>query len=533
MPSTRHNSGALSAQSGEAEFNQRNRKFFTRESPYSAIQATEPQTVTFVLNDSPAGRAAWVIEKRRTWSDCGGDVESRFSKDDLATTLTIDWTNRSYGSSAGYYYECVNNSWRPSHDRQPVFEAPTGIGVFPRVLSQAALSRGSHWHYGRRQGAALARREVPLYRRWAYAWSIECRLPPRATRLALPASRPRSCRPAYGFPASVPRAAPRADGKPLSLRPAMPALYMNNVLPTLAAWRRDGHRAALATLIFVDGSAPRPRGSQMAIREDGTAVGNLTGGCAEAAIIAEAQHCLASGTNRVVRYGKNSPYIDIRLPCGSGIDVFFDVTLADADLERVLNANAAREAAALVFDLENLTSHAQADLVSLDTARHWARLCEPAVRIWAVGKGPLVPLIAQLGTAAEFEVIVCSSEPETLAMARPYACQAHALTTPDSFDCGPLDAWTAFVSLFHEHEWDPPIIDKALASRAFYVGALGSKRTAAARRETLLEMGLAAESVARLHGPVGLDLGARSPPEIALAILGQIVQVRRRAAPAS
>ena len=118
----------------EAEWHQRNENFFTRETGYSAIQATKPQTVAFALNDSPAGLAAWIIEKRRTWSDCGGDLESRFSKESLATTLTIYWTTQSYGTSARYYYECVNNPWRPSHDRQPVVEAPTGIGVFPREV---------------------------------------------------------------------------------------------------------------------------------------------------------------------------------------------------------------------------------------------------------------------------------------------------------------------------------------------------------------------------------------------------------------
>ena len=108
------------------------------------------------------------------------------------------------------------------------------------------------------------------------------------------------------------------------------------------------------------------------------------------------------------------------------------------------------------------------------------------------------------------------------------ASEAHALTTPDAFDCGVLDRWTAFLSLFHEHEWEPPILRAALASHCFYVGALGSRRTAEARRETLAEMGVAASEIARIHGPVGLDLGARSPPEIALAILGQIVQQRRQ-----
>jgi len=308
----------------------------------------------------------------------------------------------------------------------------------------------------------------------------------------------------------------------------MTARYMNDVLPTLLGWQREGHAAALATLVFVDGSAPRPRGSQMAIRADGLAVGNLTGGCAEAAMIDEARARLAAGTNRLLRYGKGSPYMDIRLPCGSGIDVFFDVTLPLADLELIVAANAARQPATLHFDLDHLRAQALPGAQHSDAPGVWSRTCEPAPRIVAAGKGPLVPLIAQLGAAAEFEVTVWSSEAETLEMARPWAREAHALTTPDAFACGALDRWTAFLSLFHEHEWDPPILRAALGSQCFYVGALGSRRTAEARRLTLAEMGLTASEIARIHGPVGLDLGARSPPEIALAILAQIVQQRRQ-----
>jgi xanthine dehydrogenase accessory factor len=307
----------------------------------------------------------------------------------------------------------------------------------------------------------------------------------------------------------------------------MIARYLNDVLPTLLAWRSAGHAAALATLVNVDGSAPRPRGSQMAIRADGEAVGNLTGGCAEAAIIAEAQARLAAGTNRLLRYGKGSPYIDIQLPCGSGIDVFFDVTLPLADLTLIVDANATRRPATLIFHLDTLLARAQLAPDSSDTAHRWARLCEPPLRIVACGKGPLVPLIAQLGSVAEFEVAVFSSEAQTLELARPYATSTLALTTPAAFQCGELDRWTAFVSLFHEHDWDPPILAQALASKCFYIGALGSQRTAAARRESLLALGLDAAAIARIRGPVGLNIGARSPPEIALAILGEIIQTRR------
>ncbi|MFT4584638.1 MAG: pimeloyl-ACP methyl ester carboxylesterase [Gammaproteobacteria bacterium] len=113
---------------------ERNEHFFAEESGYSALQATKPQTIAFALNDSPAGLCSWILEKRRTWSDCNGDVERRFSKDDLLTTMSIYWFTQSYGTSARYYYECVHNPWQPAHNRSPVVEAPTGIGVFQQEV---------------------------------------------------------------------------------------------------------------------------------------------------------------------------------------------------------------------------------------------------------------------------------------------------------------------------------------------------------------------------------------------------------------
>jgi len=307
----------------------------------------------------------------------------------------------------------------------------------------------------------------------------------------------------------------------------MAARYMADVLPTLAAWRAAGFGTALATIVYVDGSAPRPLGSQMAINARGEAVGNLTGGCAEAAIIAEAQACIAAGTNRMTRYGKDSPYIDLRLPCGSGIDVFFDVTLADTDLRALLDAAAARVPAGLGFDFATL--RAAAVPAEDATGYGWVRVCEPVTRLYAVGKGPILPLVAELGRVAEFEVIAMSPEAETLEMARPHARETHALTTPDAFRCGRLDRWTAFLSLFHEHEWEPAVLIQALQSDCFYLGALGSRRAAQLRRQALTEAGVAAADIARIRAPVGLAIGARSPPEIALAILAEIVAVRRGA----
>jgi len=109
-----------------------NRRFARDGGGYMALQATRPQTLAHGLEDSPVGLCSWLVEKRRSWSDCGGDVERRFSKDDLLTTVSLYWLTRSFGSSARFYYEAAHHPWRPAHDRTPVVEAPTGVAVFPR-----------------------------------------------------------------------------------------------------------------------------------------------------------------------------------------------------------------------------------------------------------------------------------------------------------------------------------------------------------------------------------------------------------------
>jgi pimeloyl-ACP methyl ester carboxylesterase len=115
----------------------RNRNFIANESGYMQLQSTKPQTVATALNDSPAGLCSWIVEKRRTWSDCDGHVERRFSKDDLCTTMTLYWVTESFGTSARYYYEARHNLWQPSHRRTPVVEAPTAIAVFLKEVMLA------------------------------------------------------------------------------------------------------------------------------------------------------------------------------------------------------------------------------------------------------------------------------------------------------------------------------------------------------------------------------------------------------------
>jgi len=118
----------------EQGWHERSMRFMTDGSGYSAIQTTRPQTLAYAMNDSPAGLCAWILEKRRAWSDCDGDVEKRFTKDELLATMTLYWATESYGTSARFYYEAVHERWQPSHDRKPVIEAPTALAVFPKEV---------------------------------------------------------------------------------------------------------------------------------------------------------------------------------------------------------------------------------------------------------------------------------------------------------------------------------------------------------------------------------------------------------------
>lgn len=131
---------------GEEGWHERTAHFFAAESGYSAIQATQPQTLAYGLNDSPIGQCAWLLEKRRAWSDCQGNVERVFSKDDLLTSAMIYWVTQSGGSSGRYYYECVHQPWGSSHNRIPVVEAPTTVSVFANDITLFPKRWGEHYY---------------------------------------------------------------------------------------------------------------------------------------------------------------------------------------------------------------------------------------------------------------------------------------------------------------------------------------------------------------------------------------------------
>jgi xanthine dehydrogenase accessory factor len=296
-------------------------------------------------------------------------------------------------------------------------------------------------------------------------------------------------------------------------------MFDTHIFARLAAWQAQGLATGLATLIDIDGSSPRPRGAQIAATADGQHVGVISSGCAEEAIIAELVAAIAAETNHVTRYGKDSPYIDVVLPCGSGLDILFTGTDCAPLTQQVTALHEARQTAYVTPQGDNSLS------VS-DAASAAAIAYPPDYRLHIFGAGPQMTVFAQLARAMNYTLIAHSNDEASLHALAAMGVEAQAMTHQTQFDSAAFDAFSAVITLFHEHEMETPILQAALNSEAHYIGALGSRKTHEQRR-LLLNAAQTERPFEVIIGPVGLDIGATDPAEIALSILAQIVEKRR------
>ncbi|HVZ30073.1 MAG TPA: XdhC family protein [Asticcacaulis sp.] len=285
-----------------------------------------------------------------------------------------------------------------------------------------------------------------------------------------------------------------------------PVVYRDFVLDRLLDWRAAGRGTALLTLVDATGASPRPVGSQMAVNDAGESLGLITGGCAEGALIHDTLDAMAKGQSRTEIYGEGSRYMDIRLPCGSGLKVRIEIEPDEAALRAVLAARQARRLSKLEIDTGEGVY-----------VRHY----RPECRLVVAGRGPIVGALTQLAPVVEMAAVVYS--PDSVMPSDSDALTALPLRSPQDFDGADLDAFTALILLFHDHSFEPDILAKGLCSEAFYIGALGSRKAHAQRLETLSAMGFSPSDLARIDGPAGLPIGARTPPEIALSILARAV----------
>jgi xanthine dehydrogenase accessory factor len=297
---------------------------------------------------------------------------------------------------------------------------------------------------------------------------------------------------------------------------------MREILPRIEGLHAAGERIVLAVLVSAWRLAPRPVGSVMAIGSGGTIVGSLTGGCVEAELAVAAGEVLAAGTPQRRRYAiEDERACAVGLPCGGEVEVLL-VELDAAGLEAVRAAVAAQRRADLVLSgAGELAIAPPAPLTGEELVR--IPLGPPPLLV-VVGAVDLAePLCAGARLLGRRTLVVDPRAALATPTRLPSADAVEAAWPADVLARLDLDETAAVVVLTHQDPVDLPALAAALRSDAGYVGALGSRRTQARRREALAAEGLTDAELARLHGPCGLDIGAATPAEIAVAILAELV----------
>mgnify|MGYP001818777281 CR=1 FL=1 len=294
----------------------------------------------------------------------------------------------------------------------------------------------------------------------------------------------------------------------------------------LAACERDGKAAVLVTLVASIGPSMRHVGGHMAVREDGEYVGALSAGCIETAIVAEALEALKARQPRTVRFGQGSDYIDIRLPCGGGIDLNFQPVIESTLADRVIDAIDNREPFALTLPKSDgaadyLEPTADSGMDEDDARYIVTHIPNPKLII--VGEGTNVWAMAEMAAPARVEVEILSPDVKMIERAEAAGMNASLLHTVRDTDQLCADPWSAILFLFHDHEWERHLLPKALREEHFYVGAMGSRAVHQRRTDMLRQAGLSDAQIAAIHAPIGLIPSARDPHTLAVSALAEII----------
>ena len=310
---------------------------------------------------------------------------------------------------------------------------------------------------------------------------------------------------------------------------------------TALQWHQAGLGAVLATVVQTWGSAPRRVGAQLVVSGDGRLEGSVSGGCVEGAVVMEAQEALVDGQHRVLEYGvSDGDAFAVGLACGGTIRILVEPVAGSLPVElltELVAAQQAREALAYEVNLTtgkgSLLRDHYPDRMRLDRSgveedgETFVAVHNPPLRLVVVGAVHIAQALVPMAQLAGYDPAVIDPR---AAFASPERFPGVTLLDdwPDEAVAAlGLDPRTALVLLTHDPKLDDPALQAGLRESCFYIGALGSKRTHAARIERMLAAGFSKQELSRIHGPVGLDIGAAGPAEIAIAILAEMTAVLR------
>ncbi len=313
-----------------------------------------------------------------------------------------------------------------------------------------------------------------------------------------------------------------------------------NIISRVAAWLEEGKPVWLSTILKTWGSSPRPPGSMLACTMDGELVGSISGGCIEEDFLEQ----LRSGGLKAqydeqgkpfrIRYGVSAEeQARLKLPCGGQLHVLLEYLDADKGNRRVFARLAADlDAHRKVSRLVNLRngevsaragSAAAAVVIEGDTMAH---SMSPMYRLLLLGAGDVARYVAEMALALEYDVTLCDPRPAYLDNWHVDGVETSARLPDDVVRERFGNPYSGVVALAHDPRVDDMALMEALKTDAFYVGAMGSERTSAARRERLPELGLSEAEIARLHAPIGFQIHSRTPAEIAISIMAEVTAVR-------
>ena len=310
------------------------------------------------------------------------------------------------------------------------------------------------------------------------------------------------------------------------------------VLNDVLAWRRAGHKVTLVTVVETWGSAPRPPGALLAVRDDGMVSGSVSGGCIEDDLIARTKEAFKTSRKIVsnekpgmIAYGvTKDEAARFGLPCGGTLRLVQEPVHDVAWIEQVLARTTAHQLVARTLNLSTglvTLADATRDQAMVFDGLSLTTLFGPKWRLLLIGAGQLSQAVASMAILLDFEVLVCDPREEyAFDPAQVGATRVSGMPDDVVRELQP-DAHTAIVALTHDAKLDDMALMEALQTDAFYVGALGSKRNQATRKERMMEhFDMTAQQLERLYGPVGLAINAKTPAEIAVSILAQIIAVK-------
>jgi xanthine dehydrogenase accessory factor len=311
---------------------------------------------------------------------------------------------------------------------------------------------------------------------------------------------------------------------------------VKDVLDTLERWAGDGLRFATATVVETERSAPREAGAVLAVSERGDVAGSVTGGCVEPAVYEEAQAVLAGGAPRLVSYGiADEEAFEVGLPCGGTVHIFLSTVERDLVEELVRAVRSERPVALAVtisgpeigrHELVSLDGHFEAGIDGDTFFLPFA----PRPEMYVFGAVDHAAAVARVGQFLGYRVTICDARARFATRERFPDADEVVVEWPDEFlRRAPIDERTAICVLTHDHKFDVPLLKVALETRAGYIGAMGARRTTENRNERLRAEGVTDEQLARIHAPIGLKIGSRTPEEVAVAVAAEIVATRRQA----